>query len=628
MDPNNNTNNTNSNEYPPYPSIGVSIEFIKYFIQFYSLNNQITITTTEICELIIKPQTKDLNLSYVDYLLSTTNTLTNQTNNSIYFGTATYFISHAWKFSILQLFSSIEIFHNSLLKEERDSGKVFYWIDLFVIDQHNAVNRPHNWWSTVFIDAIRNFHNVVLVFIPFIDPIPLHRAWCLWELYSSIIVNANIHITMPAEQWLEFRIKIQNDYSIVGEIIKSLDVHLAEAFNPKDRDEIFETIQSTCGFDHINTVIRKKILGIVLCGAVRETIKDHNIDRVKYFLNAGGDIDTIATFFTPLGIVAELNDLELLQLLITNGANINKIMTDGNTALHLAARNGHVDICAALLKEGANSTIRNNAGRTPLEETQDVLSQQKSNNNNAEGTSEGTNQQQSTTSSLSTNSSTILDELKRKAIASSENAMTELNHLKKSEFSELKAMPNPPSLVVLVFQFLSLFLGLLNQKEKWNRIMGTVVLRASIIADTVSYLNRIMNNEVQLSPKLYQEFKESELYSLTQQQYEWLPVVLKGFHLSLCSTVFWYEYYQLLSTQTGGIVSAESLNTNDNNNNNDNKVANDIKQENTEMLSNEMINFNFLSLYSKETSQNNELLYLNCRRCVSLLTEPTKEVST
>lgn len=175
---------------------------------------------------------------------------------------------------------------------------------------------------------------------------------------------------MPAEQWTEFRIKIQNDYTIVGDNIKNLDVQLAEAFNPKDRDEIFETIRETCGFDHINNVIRKKILGILLCGAVRETTKDHNLERVKYFLEAGGDINTVATFYTPLGIAAELNDLELLQLLISYGADLNQIMIDGNTALHLATKNGNVDICRELLREGADHTIINHFGKTPLEEAQ------------------------------------------------------------------------------------------------------------------------------------------------------------------------------------------------------------------------------------------------------------------
>ena len=40
---------------------------------------------------------------------------------------------------------------------------------------------------------------------------------------------------------------------------------------------------------------------------------------------------------------------------------------DGNTSLHYASKEGHVDIVQCLLSEGADSTIKNNNGQTSLE---------------------------------------------------------------------------------------------------------------------------------------------------------------------------------------------------------------------------------------------------------------------
>jgi len=47
---------------------------------------------------------------------------------------------------------------------------------------------------------------------------------------------------------------------------------------------------------------------------------------------------------------------------------------EGSTALHNAAARGDVDLCASLIAFGANPTLRNSMGRTPLQHARWALS--------------------------------------------------------------------------------------------------------------------------------------------------------------------------------------------------------------------------------------------------------------
>jgi len=54
-----------------------------------------------------------------------------------------------------------------------------------------------------------------------------------------------------------------------------------------------------------------------------------------------------------------------VQLLISNGADLNARRRDGLTALHSAAYRGHLGVIEALLTHGADRTIRGYEGAGP-----------------------------------------------------------------------------------------------------------------------------------------------------------------------------------------------------------------------------------------------------------------------
>ena len=53
-------------------------------------------------------------------------------------------------------------------------------------------------------------------------------------------------------------------------------------------------------------------------------------------------------------------------MLIDNGARIGAALSDGVTALHVAAENGHALCIRVLLAAGADANVRDKEGWTPL----------------------------------------------------------------------------------------------------------------------------------------------------------------------------------------------------------------------------------------------------------------------
>jgi ankyrin repeat protein len=80
-------------------------------------------------------------------------------------------------------------------------------------------------------------------------------------------------------------------------------------------------------------------------------------------------IENVSSFATPLTVAVSKGDLEFVKKLIEYGADVNEISED-LSPLMIAARYNKVDILKILLSNGANPSAKNEKGFTALKYAQ------------------------------------------------------------------------------------------------------------------------------------------------------------------------------------------------------------------------------------------------------------------
>lgn len=228
-----------------FPKYGVKLSFFEEFIDRCGGRQAIaSLTTTEVCERFVVPFTRDDHCSICQLLIR---------QESTQVGDANVFISHAWKYRFLDVVDALS-FHFCL---EADTCVV--WFDLFSNNHNEAFELDYEWWHDTFMSAITKMARCVMVFAPWQDPVPLTRAWCLFELYSAFVTGAKFEIAMSSSEKSGFIKTMMNDFGAMNKVYARIDVRKSTSTLPLDQERIFELVQRTVGFDALNALVCKKL---------------------------------------------------------------------------------------------------------------------------------------------------------------------------------------------------------------------------------------------------------------------------------------------------------------------------------------------------------------------------------
>jgi ankyrin repeat protein len=88
------------------------------------------------------------------------------------------------------------------------------------------------------------------------------------------------------------------------------------------------------------------------CGSLNKAIVAHNLVEVKSRIVEGADVN-VQKDGAPIRVAASANDVAIMRELIAARADLDAADCDGETALHIAAANGYLDIARLLLRAGA-----------------------------------------------------------------------------------------------------------------------------------------------------------------------------------------------------------------------------------------------------------------------------------
>ena len=114
--------------------------------------------------------------------------------------------------------------------------------------------------------------------------------------------------------------------------------------------------------DKINIIAKK------MDNTLRNAIYENDVKLVKELIDEGADVNKALTTDgdTPLCIAARYGQLDVAQLLLDRGAEVNKADRYGSTPLYIAARYGQLAVAELLLDKGAEVNLANTYGATPL----------------------------------------------------------------------------------------------------------------------------------------------------------------------------------------------------------------------------------------------------------------------
>lgn len=94
----------------------------------------------------------------------------------------------------------------------------------------------------------------------------------------------------------------------------------------------------------------------------------NDVARVRTLVEQGSDVNAKdSQGVTPLHYAAQMGHIEIMEILISRGADVNvSTSKDGAAPIHLASANGQLEAVRLLTKHGANVNKANNYRATPL----------------------------------------------------------------------------------------------------------------------------------------------------------------------------------------------------------------------------------------------------------------------
>ena len=339
MDSSSQTNMTIPEEFEEEdcPTHGLRLSFLlNEFVQFCGGMEALKgLSTFEVCEHIIKPQTFENQSSYCDMFKSN-----HQVDARVVGETADVFICHVHQYQFLDVLEALK-YHFTIQNQE---PHIIVWLDIFSMNQHHqqqdlppsparavengdcssswmAASQPSTqtyvdsseWLSTKYKSVIQGIGRTVLVlgktakesnrFI-----IPFTRSWCLFEMYCAstnvddfeiAFLNAD-DLTNFIDDLVQHQPSGDGDsnrnhsgvnethVAVVDQMLATIRAEKSQCYKDEDRVSIFTYIENAVGFAKINSIVfdlfRDWVIKIALdalstsCSRINNRILDYKVE--------------------------------------------------------------------------------------------------------------------------------------------------------------------------------------------------------------------------------------------------------------------------------------------------------------------------------------------------------------
>ncbi len=184
------------------------------------------------------------------------------------------------------------------------------------------------------------------------------------------------------------RRKLQTDlyYAIQKGRVKEVSTLLEEGVDPDDSGD--DTAHSKLAKTPLCSAVSQaasamRVLGTVTQKAIAK--RERSVQIIRLLLEAGADPNLRMLTRTPLSLAVHTGDYEVAQLLLDAGASPSGecwsflpekrygkwAVAPSAYAIHEAAEKGYTEIVKMLCRHGADTSVRDHSGRTPLQIARD-----------------------------------------------------------------------------------------------------------------------------------------------------------------------------------------------------------------------------------------------------------------
>eukprot|EP01040_Poterioochromonas_malhamensis_P016888 gene16888-19278_t len=272
-----------------FPNIGVRLDYIDRFI---SAHGGVTVfqglKTFEVVEQFIKPPTERKKVSYCEYL-------ENQGYRH-FTGKPNVFISHAWGDSFLELKDRLSSLNLPEYRPDKVEGDIVIWLDIFSNNQHTTTQKSHDWWETVFSEAVNKIDCTVFM----LTPIAIAMSQTLSEKTRSFLFGPTIKIDSATSECQKVEDSEQLRAAIRSTGFKAIDSLVSQKMN--------EEVQRLRGLvnENIKEVLpivpRETIVGIAVdfSGSMKTPFESLRSETEGKFTESGNLLSRIETIINAL----------------------------------------------------------------------------------------------------------------------------------------------------------------------------------------------------------------------------------------------------------------------------------------------------------------------------------------
>eukprot|EP00808_Paulinella_micropora_P031021 g75226.t1 len=227
----------------PIPRHGLSVSLLLATYQRWEAAGLAAgATTDDVVRDLVKPATAGQKCSYVELLARS-----QDPQDRAGVATATVFLSHAWKYTFKQV---VEAIAAPWPDKDNVRSQTFLWFDIFTVNQHQTSTVDPDFWFEAFRENVRTIGRTVLILSPWRNPVPLTRAWCLWEIFCTRLTKASFEICLSPTEVTDFEHALVKDFKSILGSLSRIDVKKAEAFKKEDQEKILALVEGMEGGAH------------------------------------------------------------------------------------------------------------------------------------------------------------------------------------------------------------------------------------------------------------------------------------------------------------------------------------------------------------------------------------------